>query len=119
MYDASGVYNVDGAVVTAGGSTIRASGLAVPVSIGSEGSAGVGNSAVAVPPANATRTSGGGVITAPGASITTPRGIAGTSTAAGSSTAQVQVGMAQRATGGRRMWMLLSGEAIWGFTLLF
>ena len=117
--EASGVYNVDGAVVTAGGSTVRASEMAVPVSKGSEGSAVVGSQAVAVPRAKATRASGGGVITSPGASVTTPRGAAGTSTAAGSSTAQGQVGKAQRATAGGPIWMLLSVVVTWGFTLPF
>ena len=43
-----GVYNVDGAA-TAGGITVRASRLAVPVSTGSKDSVVVGTQAVAVP----------------------------------------------------------------------
>ena len=117
--EASAVYDADGKVVTAGGSTVRASGMAVPVSTGSEGSAVVGNQAVAVFPANYTRTLGGGVITSPGASVTTARGTAGTSANAGSSTAQVQVDKAQRGAESRLMWMLLCGVVIWGFALLF
>ena len=117
--EASGVYNVDGAVTTAGGGTVRASGMAVPVSTGSEGSAMVGSQAVAVPPANATRSLGGRAITSPDASVTTPRGIAGTSTTAGSSTAQGQGCKAQRATGGGWIWMLPSVVVTWGFTLPF
>ena len=81
--EALGVYSFNVAVVTVGNSTVRASGMAVPVSTGTEGSAVVGGQAVAVSPATATRTSGDGVIITLGASVTTPRGTAGTSIAAG------------------------------------
>ena len=68
-------------VVPAGGCTVRASRLAVSVSIGSEGRVGVGSLAVAVPPANTKGFSGGGIFTTPGAWVNTRRGRAGSSTA--------------------------------------
>ena len=80
---ASGVHNVDRAVVTAGGSTVRTSRMSDPVLKGRLGSVRVGSHVVAVPPTNATRTLGGGLMITSGVLIITPRVTAGTSSTAG------------------------------------
>ena len=90
-----GIYHVDGAVVTADGSTGRVSHVSVSVSASSDGRLVVGSQVGTLASVNATRKTDGGAITT-GAPVNTPHGKDGTSSAAGISTSQVKVGKGRR-----------------------
>ena len=115
---ASHIYNVDGAVVTPGGSAGRVGELAVTVLTSREGISAVGSQVTTLVSVNATGIRGGGVTTTPATSVNTPHGAVNTSSTAGPTTSDVQIGKGKRATGADLVWMLLSVVMIWGFTSL-
>lgn len=89
------IYHVDGAVVTADGSTGRVIHVSVSVSSSSDGRPVVGSQVAGLASVNATsKTDGGAIMT--GAPVNTPHGKDGTSSAAALSTSQAQVGKGRR-----------------------
>lgn len=85
------IYHVDGAVVTADGSTGIVSHVSVSVSSSSDGRLVVGSQVAGLASVNATSKTDGGAITT-GAPVNTPHEKDGTSSAAGLSPSQAQVG---------------------------